>query len=453
MNVDAAPTDQSLFFRRFTLADTVVGVQNGVMNYIRVPKTIKIWINMVSGSAGSIYVPILDITYTTRIVSTLSPSDFSIVSSVPFIHIAREFYKQCTVDIFFIDWEQPKVLDGNSEQPCVQPISFWRTILMSNQWAKLQLYRKASIDLTVLGMITLMQGAGLRNISTLKPNFSDLSPGVINPLLLFALNAAFWMFLDGIQTAFKFLLQERFYRNTVSQYADVLSLSNISLLLLDEKCHGYYIHGKSVHSTADTDMEELNNCLKKEANDLVPRRGLADTNQQIFEVFLNLDFRTLFDKMKSNPQPDTARTLQMMQRLSSQTLPLLDPQKNEKISVWKQMQKFLKAFLDSNLKEFSFTIKQKTFVEKIAGAIPDTSKGPVFMNDQSGIIYCLLYGLDTHLTIFYISLYSALDYWSSPVLAGFTVWIIDKLICALRIWLGERNLAIKGHLDSKYMLG
>ncbi|KAJ3315228.1 Meckelin [Boothiomyces sp. JEL0838] len=309
------------------------------------------------------------------------------------------------------------------------------------------------MDLTVLGIVTLTQGVGLRNISTLKPNFGDLSSGVINPLLLFALNALIWMLLAGFQTAYKFLLQERFYRNTLTQYADVLSLSNISMLLLDEKCHGYYIHGKSVHSTADTDMEELNNCLKKETNDLVPRRGLADTNQQIFEVFLNLEFRKLFDQIQSNTQPDTTRTLQMMQRLSSQTLPLLESNKNEKITVWKQMQKFLKTFLDSNLKEYSFNIKQKTFIEKIAGAIPDTSKGPVFMNDQNGIIYCLLYGLETHLMVFYISLYTALDYWTNPVLAGFTIWAVDKLLCGLRIWLGERNIAIKGHLDSKYLLG
>ncbi|KAJ3323654.1 Meckelin [Boothiomyces sp. JEL0866] len=439
LNVDSAPTDQSSFYRRFALVDTTVGIQNGVLKYIRFPKTIKIWINVVSGTDADMQLFLLALIA---------------IAGLELIHIAREFYKQCTVDIFFIDWEQPKVLESNNtDQSSIQPISFWRTILMSNQWAKLQLYRKASIDLTVFGIVTLMQGAGLRNISTLKPNIGDISSGVINPLLLFASNALVWMLLDGVQTAFKFLLQERFYRNTLSQYADVLSLSNISLLLLDEKCHGYYIHGKSVHSTADTDMEELNNCLKKETNDLVPRRGLADTNQQIFEVFLNLDFRKLFDKIKSNTQPDTTRTLQMMQRLSSQTLPLLDSNKNEKITAWKQMQKFLKTFLESNLKEYSFTIKEKTFIEKIAGAIPDTSKGPVFMNDQNGIIYCLLYGLETHLMIFYISLYSALDYWSNPVLAGFAVWAIDKLLCGLRIWLGERNIAIKGHLDSKYLLG
>ncbi|KAJ3315229.1 hypothetical protein HDV04_003622 [Boothiomyces sp. JEL0838] len=83
LNTEAAPTDQSSFFRRFTLVDSSVGVQNGVLKYIRFPKSIKIWINVVSGSAGSIYVPIVDIVYTSRIVASFSASDASIVSTVP----------------------------------------------------------------------------------------------------------------------------------------------------------------------------------------------------------------------------------------------------------------------------------------------------------------------------------------------------------------------------------
>ena len=112
------------------------------------------------------------------------------------------------------------------------------------------------------------------------------------------------------------MLYDRFYRNKISQYVDILSLSNISLLIFDEKCHGYYIHGRSVHASADTDMEELNECLMKEASDLVPRRGLLDTTQQSFEVFITKTFREVFDKIYKPSETETTRSLVMMSRLT-----------------------------------------------------------------------------------------------------------------------------------------
>ena len=37
---------------------------------------------------------------------------------------------------------------------------------------------------------------------------------------------------------------------------------------------GYYVHGKSVHGRADTDMLDLQNCLRREANGQTGTRGL-----------------------------------------------------------------------------------------------------------------------------------------------------------------------------------
>jgi meckelin len=102
-------------------------------------------------------------------------------------------------------------------------------------------------------------------MATQKPNINDLSDGTINHILLFATEAICWLVVIAIQLIFRFLIFDRFYRNRLMQYSDVMSLSNISLLILDERYHGYYIHGRSVHATADTDMQELINFLQKEA--------------------------------------------------------------------------------------------------------------------------------------------------------------------------------------------
>ena len=39
----------------------------------------------------------------------------------------------------------------------------------------------------------------------------------------------------------------------------------VSVLVLSHRCFGYYIHGRSVHGHADTNMEEMNANLKREA--------------------------------------------------------------------------------------------------------------------------------------------------------------------------------------------
>jgi meckelin len=60
------------------------------------------------------------------------------------------------------------------------------------------------------------------------------------------------------------MIIDRFYRNRLLQFVDLISLANISILVFDEACHGYYIHGRSVHGSSDVNMDELNLNLKKE---------------------------------------------------------------------------------------------------------------------------------------------------------------------------------------------
>ena len=61
-----------------------------------------------------------------------------------------------------------------------------------------------------------------------------------------------------------FLIYERFLSHKLRQFVDLCSVSNVSVFILSRKLFGYYIHGKSVHGNADTDMRRLNANLKKE---------------------------------------------------------------------------------------------------------------------------------------------------------------------------------------------
>ena len=61
-----------------------------------------------------------------------------------------------------------------------------------------------------------------------------------------------------------FLFYERFFNHVLRQFVDLCSVSNVSVFILSRELFGYYIHGKSVHGHADTNMRQLNANFKKE---------------------------------------------------------------------------------------------------------------------------------------------------------------------------------------------
>lgn len=152
------------------------------------------------------------------------------------------------------------------------------------------------------------------------------------------------------------VFHEHFVEDKIRQFVDLCSISNVSLknvtykflrpginhlraerfaniyfqisvLLLSHRCFGYYIHGRSVHGHADTNMEEMNNNLKREAvsalmraeldlflicsscvtvpwffcpkESLCGQRGLLpNTDIQTFQVSLATHVRSHFDRIR-----------------------------------------------------------------------------------------------------------------------------------------------------------
>ena len=51
----------------------------------------------------------------------------------------------------------------------------------------------------------------------------------------------------------------------IQQFVDLCSMSNISVFVMANANFGYYIHGRSVHGKADTDMREMAEMMEREA--------------------------------------------------------------------------------------------------------------------------------------------------------------------------------------------
>lgn len=89
-------------------------------------------------------------------------------------------------------------------------------------------------------------------------------------------------------------------KDPVIQFVDLLSVSNISLIVFAERCYGYYIHGRSVHAHADTNMAGLLDSLRKEEENMCGTRGLQPNSIiQTFEVYFSLPLREHYDKIYS----------------------------------------------------------------------------------------------------------------------------------------------------------
>ena len=68
-----------------------------------------------------------------------------------------------------------------------------------------------------------------------------------------------------VQWIFVTFIYERFVEDKIQQFVDLCSMSNISVFVMAHANFGYYIHGRSVHGKADTDMREMAEMMEREA--------------------------------------------------------------------------------------------------------------------------------------------------------------------------------------------
>jgi meckelin len=97
------------------------------------------------------------------------------------------------------------------------------------------------------------------------------------------------------------MFYQRFIANKILNFIDLCSVSNISVFILDENHHGYYIHGRSPHGMTDVNMKEILINFYREKNQMSGTRGLQDnSNEQIFIMKINRSFRKQYELLFRN---------------------------------------------------------------------------------------------------------------------------------------------------------
>lgn len=95
----------------------------------------------------------------------------------------------------------------------------------------------------------------------------------------------------------KSLILTRLSGNPVHKYTEHCSLANISVFALVEPSYGYYIHGRSPHGFADSDMTTMIMQLQRETQSMCGRRGLLSDADQCYTIMPPKNLSNYFDKL------------------------------------------------------------------------------------------------------------------------------------------------------------
>jgi meckelin len=107
-----------------------------------------------------------------------------------------------------------------------------------------------------------------------------------------------FLFLALVQYLIYILFYQRFVEDTLLNFVDLCSVSNISVFILTDTHYGYYLHGRSPHGTTDVNIRDMIMNLERESNQMSGTRGLqAKSDEQIFIMKLARPFRGQYNQL------------------------------------------------------------------------------------------------------------------------------------------------------------
>ncbi|XP_044064572.1 meckelin isoform X4 [Siniperca chuatsi] len=363
------------------------------------------------------------------------------LKAVQFLH---KLILQVSVDVFFIDWERPRSKASRTVQATGElkrdpsPVSIWRTYFVANEWNEIQTIRKISPTFQIMAVLFFLEVLGFSNLAlrdpwpTLERSSQAYTPSY-SLMLRYGLAASLWLCIGLLQVIFFTVFHEHFVEDKIRQFVDLCSISNISVLLLSHRCFGYYIHGRSVHGHADTNMEEMNNNLKREGESLCGQRGLLpNTELQTFQVSITNRLRSQYDRIRE---------------------PLSRFKQNTK--AYHTMNHFLGSIIDHAHPDMDYIVKDKLMFERVIGMeFLEPSEKSIFYNDEAhSFSDMLFYGNEATLLIFDTLFFCVVDLGSqSFVLAAVLTYVQQMIFRLIRNALGRKNLVNKTLVDKRFLI-
>ncbi|XP_076112599.1 meckelin-like [Mytilus galloprovincialis] len=370
------------------------------------------------------------------------------------LQMAHMIIMQCTADVFLIDWERPKHVVATSEKKTGSNVSIWRTYFVANEWNEIQTLRKINQIFQIFAVIFFLNVVGFENVATKDPDGRIIKDTTSyraedSTMFRYAIGASVYILVALCQWIFFTLIYERFVEDKVRQFVDLCSMSNISVFVMAHAQFGYYVHGKSVHGKADTNMGDMFDMMRREEEDLCGKRGLLpDTDQQTFMMALPRKLRVKYETVMLPVALEGSGAVGGAGK-SKETII------NTKTNAYNVVNKFLAGFVDHSLKEIDYVVKDKTLLESIMDTeFLDASEKGIFYNDDGhSFDRALFYGNESALVVFDTLLFCIIDLiFQNFVLAGVLTYLITELIAMARDSGGRMNLAKKTLVDQRFLI-
>jgi meckelin len=451
---------------------------------------------------------------------------------------------QSNYAVFFVDWDKPrgKLLPirmgktmrstqtnrddyESDDAPKAAPLSIWRTLFAANEWAELQTQRSTSLEFTLFALVLILHGTGLENLARAHPNHLDLTSGAcsgnseVNDYLRYIQTIFWWLVLWSLQRLWTFAMSERILakigiggaENPVSMFVDMCTLAKVSVVVLDEQFHGYYLHCCSPHEYGDCSMSELIDYLNTDAYELSTDRGLHWITQgksgshepsavqkacglhgppQTFEFIASPDwkmhFNSFLDKVHQNhadalidPDRSKAAWMHRIKRMffccvRTLDVTLVEPDVFE--DAYTGLTHFVSASINKDLQNYPMQEEPKGILQLLFGFIPknwarpapaDAAQhrnvgfpsllypdkiGSLCGGKQPSVTSCFFLGVELELMLCNILVFTVIDMWAkNMVIAAFFTYAIERAMVALRKARGNESITSTSLLDPRFM--
>lgn len=367
------------------------------------------------------------------------------------VHVALLIYAQCNVDIFFIDFEkEPLGSDIKEEIDALPNISVWRSILIGNEWCEMQTERHTDIDFTLMFLLFFLKGLNLVNLSTAQPVEQDLSEDVSNVLLRFFVICIFYFLVVIAQLIYK-AIYYRFLGDPLTTFALLCQLSNISVFILDQALHGYYIHGRSVHPYTDVNLQQMQTNFKEEEEGKTPPRGLSNKTDEELNGESNLVFEMyITEKIRE----------ELAEQRSKMTF-LGGKDNAESIANASRAHQRINHFLQTDFvalieQDGTAEVMVPTTTHKMFGFPPAASSKdvPVLLRDNSNLFASVqLLGIERDLLLMDLLVFVMWDLVFKDVfIAALLTYIISHGVQRLKDQFGTSNVSAKTLIPDKFLV-
>ncbi|OMJ90235.1 hypothetical protein SteCoe_7436 [Stentor coeruleus] len=399
-----------------------------------------------------------------------------------------QIFHQADLDVLLIDWEKPNrdplgpnILDdlireeqGLSAREAEAPVykeyvSAWRYLFIVNELNELQSLRYICIEFTLFIFVFFLDGLGWDELSLAQPNsdvgFTTSNTSPRNPVLRYFLTCSLLLIIGYTQYVVKKVLS-LWIATPIQNFIDLCAVANISVMVLDEYLHGYYIHGVSPNGYAELGLDELLESLHKEAAGRSRTRGIMPEDKsglQSFEIFIPTAIRKTYNFLAKHPV-QSGLSLYREGLKEASGLPSIPEALPDAMSIQNmqeirlELNRRLKIYIAGLVKDAKTQILEKSAWQRFLRMPPvDLSLldgTPYFYKDPSiGFESSFLMGREFSFLLMDIMIFELFDYTiENTYIAILLTYLFSKIVSEIRQKAGEWNLSRKTLVNKRFLL-